>query len=58
MATRVSKRERVLIDTAAELEGLSMTDLLREIVLPAAAARVAQHAQQLSGSVAGAAQAA
>ncbi len=44
IATRVTPRERALIDAAAGLDGVTVKDLLRRIVLPAAAERVARAA--------------
>lgn len=46
VATRVTLRQRAVIDAAAAAEGVSISELLREIIVPAAAAR-------LTASVAG-----
>lgn len=47
VATRVDARERALIDAAAELEGLTTTQLVRRILLPAVAERVSRAAGEL-----------
>lgn len=49
VATRTTKRERALIGAAAELEGISVKDLLRRIVLPVVAERVASCAAEFQG---------
>lgn len=50
VAARLTERERALIGAAAELEGVTIHDLLRRIVLPAAALRVAASAQEIAAA--------
>jgi uncharacterized protein (DUF1778 family) len=47
VATRMDKRERALLGAAAELEGVTVKDLIRQIVLPVVAQRVARSAAEL-----------
>ncbi len=54
VATRVTRTERALIDAAAEAKGVTVTEFLRDIVLPAVGREVAAHAAALRGSGAGA----
>jgi hypothetical protein len=49
VATRMTKRERALVGAPAELEGVSVKDLLRSIVLPVVAERVASSAAEMQG---------
>ncbi len=48
-AMRLTKAERVLVDTAAELDRATVNDLLRRIVLPAVCERVTRSAMELQG---------
>jgi uncharacterized protein (DUF1778 family) len=50
VATRVTRPERALIEAAAALEGMTVTDLLRGIVLPAVASRVTRAAGEVGES--------
>lgn len=50
VATRVTTQERVAIDAAAELAGVSVTRLLRTIILPAVAQRLSESAAELTRS--------
>jgi len=47
VATRVTVGERAIIEAAAEMEGQSVSTLLRRIVLPAVGERVAREAATL-----------
>ena len=47
-ATRFTHRERALVNLAAEIEGVTVKDLLRGIVLPAVAERVARSAEEMA----------
>jgi hypothetical protein len=44
---RLSKAERVMVDTAAELGQATVNDLLRAIVLPAVYERITRSAAEL-----------
>lgn len=46
-AMRLSKAERVMVDTAAELGQATVNDLLRAIVLPAVYERITRSAAEL-----------
>ena len=48
VATRVTPIERAMIDAAAEARGVSVTALLRGIVLPAVGREVEAHAATLT----------
>lgn len=50
VATRVTRAERVMIEAVAETQGVTVTELLREIVLPAVGERVAAQANELRGA--------
>ncbi len=47
VATRMTPRERKMVGVAAALEGVTVKDLLRNIVLPVVAARVARSGVEL-----------
>jgi uncharacterized protein (DUF1778 family) len=47
VATRMTERERKLIGVAAALEGTTVKDYLRRVVLPVAKERVARAAEEL-----------
>jgi uncharacterized protein (DUF1778 family) len=47
VATRVTARERALIDAAAKVECVSVNDLLRAIVLPEVGRRLAKQVSSL-----------
>ncbi len=47
VATRMTPRERKMVGVAAALDGLTVKDLLRQIVLPVVAARVARSGVEL-----------
>lgn len=49
LATRVTPRERKMVGVAAALEGVSIDRLLRTIVLPVVAERVARSGVELQG---------
>lgn len=49
VATRVTPRERKMVGVAAALEGVSIDRLLRQIVLPVVADRVARSGVELQG---------
>jgi len=48
-ATRLTERERALVDMAAKMEGVTVKDLIRGIVLPAVSERVASAAAEIGG---------
>ena len=47
VATRMTPRERKMVGVAAALEGVSIDRLVRQIVLPAVAERVARSGMEL-----------
>jgi hypothetical protein len=47
VATRVSEKERAVVDAAARIEGITVHELLRQIVIPAVAERVAISATEM-----------
>jgi uncharacterized protein (DUF1778 family) len=53
-ATRLTANERALVNAAAELEGITVKDLIRSIVLPEVAERVTRSAEELRVTVEGA----
>ena len=53
VATRVTQKERAVLDAAARIEGVSVNDLLRRIVIPAVVERVATSAAEMKGQVQG-----
>lgn len=55
VATRVTPTERAMVDAAARARGLSITALVREVLLPAVGREVAMHAAALERSDADAA---
>lgn len=48
-ALRVTAGERAMIDAVAKVEQRSVSQLLREIVLPAVGRRASEHADSLQG---------
>lgn len=50
VATKMTPRERKMVGVAAALEGVTVKDLLRTIVLPVVAERVARSGVDLSGN--------
>lgn len=50
VATRVTRTERALIDAAADAKGVSVTVLVRDILLPAVGREVATYAATLGGA--------
>lgn len=46
LSTRITDRERALVDAAAALEGVPVSSLVRTIIVPAARQRVANAAAE------------
>ena len=52
-AMRLTEAERVMVDTAADLDRATVNDLLRRIVIPAVCERVSRSAVELGGQKVG-----